>query len=219
MSVLAEIRVVGEGVVLRELLDRFPGLELRLQPVVPTENEFMPLLWIRGADPTAVVQTLEAQDTVETAEVVSRDGDQALLEVAWNEEFYRLLAPLVESHARVLEAHAEDGAWTFRLQFQNHEALRTFEEGCSADDVHLDLQRLGDPELTGVEPPLSSAQRDAMSVAYERGYWKVPREVTVAEVADQLGISAQAVSERLRRGINNLVGAHLDHGSEDESEG
>lgn len=42
-------------------------------------------------------------------------------------------------------------------------------------------------------------------LASERGYFDVPRVVTVDELADDLGVSTTSVSERLRRGIDNLV--------------
>jgi hypothetical protein len=42
-------------------------------------------------------------------------------------------------------------------------------------------------------------------VAVEAGYHDIPRTCTTVELADKLGISDQAVTERLRRAIVNLV--------------
>jgi hypothetical protein len=41
--------------------------------------------------------------------------------------------------------------------------------------------------------------------AYEQGYFEVPRSVTVTELADHFGISDNAFSQRLRRGLSALV--------------
>lgn len=41
--------------------------------------------------------------------------------------------------------------------------------------------------------------------AAEAGYFEVPREVSLAELADREGISDVTASERLRRGIGRLV--------------
>jgi predicted DNA binding protein len=37
----------------------------------------------------------------------------------------------------------------------------------------------------------------------------VPRGATLAEIADELGVSNQAVSQRLRRATNTLVGMQM----------
>jgi len=51
---------------------------------------------------------------------------------------------------------------------------------------------------------LTSAQEESLRRAFEMGYFEVPREVTAAEVASDLGISTTAFSERLHRAQNSL---------------
>lgn len=46
---------------------------------------------------------------------------------------------------------------------------------------------------------LTSAQAEALSAAYEMGYFTVPREATAGDVAAEIGISKSAFGERLRR--------------------
>jgi hypothetical protein len=57
---------------------------------------------------------------------------------------------------------------------------------------------------------LTAAQREAIRAAADRGYFKVPREVSLKELAEQLGVSEQAVSQRLRRGLGNLVAGSVE---------
>jgi predicted DNA binding protein len=45
--------------------------------------------------------------------------------------------------------------------------------------------------------------------AFETGYWKIPRESHLEDIADRIGISDQAISERLRRGCSSLVEAYV----------
>ncbi|GAA5059049.1 helix-turn-helix domain-containing protein [Haladaptatus pallidirubidus] len=52
---------------------------------------------------------------------------------------------------------------------------------------------------------LTAAQRDALVAAVEHGYYRIPRDIALEDLADSLGISRQAASERLRRGIEQLV--------------
>ena len=54
----------------------------------------------------------------------------------------------------------------------------------------------------------SGAESDSVELvltAAEAGYFEVPREVSLAELADREGISDVTASERLRRGIGRFV--------------
>ena len=53
------------------------------------------------------------------------------------------------------------------------------------------------------------AQRSALVTALEMGYFDVPRQVELADVAAELDLSPNAVSERIRRGEANLFRSAL----------
>jgi len=53
---------------------------------------------------------------------------------------------------------------------------------------------------------MTDAQREALVTAHEMGYFDVPRNATLADVADELGVAPPSLSERLRRAQSHLVG-------------
>ncbi|WP_129114293.1 helix-turn-helix domain-containing protein [Halegenticoccus tardaugens] len=61
--------------------------------------------------------------------------------------------------------------------------------------------------LDDVLPALTSRQREVFAVAYERGYYRIPREVSTASIADAVGVERRTAEEHLRRAENKLVGA------------
>lgn len=65
------------------------------------------------------------------------------------------------------------------------------------------LSQVGEPESSG--EGLTDCQQEALRTAYERGYFEVPRQTSLEDVAAELGISASSVSERLRRAQTQLV--------------
>lgn len=65
------------------------------------------------------------------------------------------------------------------------------------------LTREGDAEPPG--DGLTDRQREALRIAYERGYFDIPRKASLDDVADELGVSASSVSERLRRAQTQLI--------------
>lgn len=46
---------------------------------------------------------------------------------------------------------------------------------------------------------LTTRQRETLRLAADRCYFEIPRRATLADLADELGVSDQAISERLRR--------------------
>lgn len=58
------------------------------------------------------------------------------------------------------------------------------------------------------EPPgdgLTDRQHEALRIAYERGYFDIPRRASLEEVAEELDIAPSSVSERLRRAQTRLI--------------
>lgn len=58
------------------------------------------------------------------------------------------------------------------------------------------------------EPPgdgLTDQQYEALRIAYERGYFDIPRHASLEDIAAELEISASSVSERLRRAQTELI--------------
>ncbi|WP_435155835.1 helix-turn-helix domain-containing protein [Haladaptatus sp. DFWS20] len=52
---------------------------------------------------------------------------------------------------------------------------------------------------------LSPRQQEALVVAHEMGYYRIPRETTTTEIADEMGIERRTLEEHLRRAENKLV--------------
>lgn len=57
---------------------------------------------------------------------------------------------------------------------------------------------------------LTGPEEDTLRAAREMGYYNLPRKIGVRDVARRVGVSASAVSYRLRVAEAKLVGAHLD---------
>ena len=66
---------------------------------------------------------------------------------------------------------------------------------------------------------LTDSQYRALVLAASRGYYEVPKAVTLAELAEEIGVSHQALSEQLRRGTGALVEDVLSVGASLEAEG
>jgi len=65
--------------------------------------------------------------------------------------------------------------------------------------------------------PLTDKQLEVLNAALEHGYYECPRETQLKELADEIGISHQALSERMRRANKQLALAALKSQSDSGS--
>ena len=90
--------------------------------------------------------------------------------------------------------------------------------------IDVEIEQLGsyDPASGRPVAALTERQREVLTTAVDAGYYEVPREVTYADVAGELGCSAGAVGQHLRRIESQIVpmiavdSGPVDGGPDDE---
>lgn len=218
MSVIAEFTVPATGFALGRLLEIRPGIDVRLETMVPTGEAIMPYFRVSSDDAAGVEKALRDDPLVTSVEIVDEVDDDALFRVAWSTDIDGLVDALLDTEAVVLRAVGTGKDWEMELRFSDYDALSTFYQGCRQKDIDIDLDRIHDSvDNTGgrtVEYGLSPDQREALLTALEEGYFSVPRETTLVELGEQMDISDSAVSQRLRRGFSKLLAATLSDTAE-----
>jgi predicted DNA binding protein len=207
MSVIAEFSIEANQFLLGKIIAEFPSVAVEIERVVPTGSRVMPYIWGYGAELDEFVTATQEHPNVKSITAIDRADDQALYKIEWQGPTEQLIAGIAETTATVLEAHSDD-MWTFKIRFEDNEGLAAFSEYCSSHEIEYQLDRvstLADSGYFKQSYALTEAQYEALSLAVERGYFEIPREITYGELADQLDISEQAVSERVRRGTNKML--------------
>lgn len=207
MSVILEFTVAGTGFALGDVLSGSPDMHLELERIVPTGTQVMPFVWATGQGQEAFAERVRNHPRVEEFVTLDRQDDSGLYRIDWEDPPADLIEGIVRSEATVLEARG-DGEWTFRLRFADAEDLSAFHEYCTRRDIDIFVVRtygfgedLDDPR----EFDLTEEQREALVLALRRGYFATPSETTLEALADELGISRQALSNRIRRGNERVL--------------
>lgn len=203
MSVPAEDFALGPSVTA-------DGGRLWLERVVPLGDAFVPYVWASGWSEEVVEGALREAAAVESCAVVDRTTDGLLIRVEWSNRTGGFLDAVVASGATVLEGVGERSVWRFRLRFDDDEDLAACYRECAERGVPVEVERVYGPEArpnVGVVSALTETQRETLAVALDEGYFEVPRRITLVELADELGVSDTAVSQRLRRGLVALLRA------------
>jgi predicted DNA binding protein len=154
---------------------------------------------ILAADPSV-------EDIVETEEF----DREKYYQVEWTDEIEDRVNAYIDKEGSILEAEASAEGWQVHIRFANRDQFDTFRDTLSGRDhsfTLLDLTEPGSPRQTFGS--LTPDQRDGLVAALEAGYFSVPRETTIQELADELETSHQALSELLRRGTEKLIDGML----------
>lgn len=218
MSVIADIVIPADEFALGALLEVRPGVQVRLESMIPTGEAVVPYLWVRSPDADSVERALREAEGVEDVTVVDRTDDETLFRVDWVEDIDGFIGAIRATDAAVLAAQGHGDHWSFNLRFPEYGALSTFYRDAIDKGLDVRLEGVHDPTGSGSmeEFGLSAEQREALRVALDAGYFAVPRGVTMVELGEKLGISDSAASQRLRRGLSNVLSATITGESSDD---
>ena len=215
MSVLAEFVIPADEFVLTDTLTSNPDVRIEIKRVVGGTEFVTPYFWATGAGLESFEDDLRDDPT--TKEVLTLEenhDDERFYRVMWRSSVPNLVEAVSDAKATILEAvNNVDGMWEAKILFPDREALSELHDYCLENDFSVRLERVYQPENPQEQATygVTEKQQDALEAAYEMGYFVVPREHTLTEIAAALGISRNALSNRLRRGHQNLLTNTLIH--------
>ncbi|MFD1644151.1 helix-turn-helix domain-containing protein [Haloarchaeobius litoreus] len=206
------------------LLDRavsaVPDISLDIEkldssPTVPLRVVF----WARSESFDEFEDALALDSTVEEYTVLATEHSKRLYSVVVPEHVpcVELYARSVDLHGVVIGASCNSAGWTMEMLFPDRDAFSSFRHACEEADLSVTVGSIhsGQVDRTTADADLTPPQREILSRAVEVGYFDIPRETTLRGLGDEVGVSGQAASERLRRGMETLVREsltdHLDH--------
>ena len=207
MSVIVELTLAQEDFELGRILTLGEGPHITLETFVPLGDRPVPFFSIADERCTAFESRIDEHPVVNDIVEVERDGGVSLLALDWEPSPDPLFDSLLETNGHIVGGMGSDGHWTFRLRFLSYDAFATFERQCRDADLDFRLERLYRPTRPEAGPwyGLTVRQRDTLIRAVQGGYYSIPRGIATEELADEFGISDQAVTERLRRAIHTLT--------------
>lgn len=208
MGVILEFTIQDGNFVLGQELSGEPGvMHFELERIVPTGDSMLPFFWATGEDHEAFAKRVKADPTVQAVHELDRIGRRRLYRIEWAEIPTSLLLGIIQSDAVLLEASGDE-YWIFRLRFQDHAKLSAFHNYVIEHEIPIHIERTYTmtEEIEGGHLfDLTQDQREALIIALQRGYFETPAEVTLSELAKELGVTKQSLSTRIRRGNQRIL--------------
>lgn len=175
---------------------------------VPVDGE--PHQYLRVTD-TGDLDAFETavgdDDRISGFESIDQTASQPLYHIEW--EVPPPCPSLYRSDLLIERANGTPDEWIFRIRATDGEPLRAVQRDCHELGVRFDVRRLDRSSPTAISDRygLTPGQREALVVAFEEGFFEVPRETNLVEIGERLGVSGQAASERLRRAERKIIRA------------
>ncbi|WP_435101540.1 helix-turn-helix domain-containing protein [Halarchaeum sp. P4] len=207
MSVIADVEVAATSFELGRALTVPGRADVELEEMVPLEHAVVPLFWLNATSAAEFVASVEANENVEDLAVVEEEHGRTLYSLQWDARDDRLLGAIPDHDGYLLSATGSETTWLFQVRFPDHDAFEAFCDQCSDNYIDYDVRSLYHSTRpdSGRWYGLTEQQYETLLLAHERGYYDIPRQVTTRELAAELGISDQAVTERLRRAIRTFT--------------
>ena len=209
MTVLADYRFAADDLALGRVAP--PDVTVEVDRVFEESETIVGYAWVHGDGVERFRTALADQRVVEAVRPVFKESDRRLFRGEYRDDSDGLLATLLDHDADVLEAAGGDERWRVVLEFPDADRLAHFHQSVAgAPSFSPDLRCVyGATHPTTADAELTERQRETLVTAYRRGYYDIPREITLVDLAAELDISDQAVSERLRRGEAKIVHERL----------
>jgi hypothetical protein len=219
-AVLVTTSLPCEEFVLSETLSRVPDASFRGETTIESGASVLPLLWARSRRQDELDAALREDPTTESVTRLTDRGDTRLYRVSWANGVQFPVDLLTADGATILDVGVNAEAWTVRMLFPSRSALGSTVDRCEEYGLSVELRKLG---RVGGDGPgqydLTATQYDSLRLAAERGYYQIPRQSKLDDLADEADVSHQAYSERLRRATGSLVEQTLLDTSESTDEG
>ncbi|GGO01406.1 MULTISPECIES: helix-turn-helix domain-containing protein [Haloarcula] len=207
MPTIVSGTVPASDLALNHSLEALPELLFEVERIVTSgDDALMPMLWVRGSSRAEIEATLEEDPTVDEVTLLGDFDDECLFRMEWVSRIDLIMQMLTNSEATVLDAVGQGDRWKVRVLYPRRSLFSKTHDFCTEHGVEFEVSSIRElDEGPAGRYGLTSAQYEVLSEASRQGYFKVPREVSLSELADDLDISHQAASERLRRATDALV--------------
>jgi hypothetical protein len=212
VTVFVEVSLDPAAFEYGDLLAPPAGADITVLELVPSGSTVRAYVWLQDGpgDRTAFERRVEGDDRVAGLTRLDDHDGWRLYRLSWVQQPTGILAMIPDAEATLLQASGTADGWRFKLQFPGYDAVTAFIQALTEAGVSFRLGPISEGDKvvpSGVD--LTESQHEALVLARANGYFEKSRGITQEELGEALGITRQAVSYRLRGGIQSLIDATI----------
>lgn len=193
---------LSEDLWVYEVSTSFPEATLRLLTGVPRGDHALELGEVQAENPSAVTDVISSHPDITAYDKLYAGERRVIARYKANERgLYEFLWE--SSLPPEFPVIAENG----EMEFDVTATQQQFEAfGQVLDETGRQYELLTLVHTDDRDNLLTDRQRECLIVAQREGYFQVPRECTLEDIADTLDVDKSTASETIRRGTARVVG-------------
>ncbi|MFW6436163.1 MAG: helix-turn-helix domain-containing protein [Halococcoides sp.] len=178
-----------------ELTRSHPSARFRVLGAVGDDDEGTAIAIVEADDPAAIVEAMKERDAVSQVDLLQRGGEEVVVQFSTGDH---LLLQSARGSGVPIEMPVEiaDGRATIEVTGPQ-DRLSMLADQFEAVGVEYTVERLR--QEISPSSMLTDRQRTLVREAVAAGYYDVPRDCTLTDLADRVGLAKSTVSETLHR--------------------
>ncbi len=206
---MAQARLLAQlpdGPWVSEVSREFPDARFQVLTATPGDGAGFALVRITAPDVDAILDAMEAHDTLAEVSVMAADEGMVTVQI---EAGAPLLLVAAQQSGIPIEMPVEIQNGIARIDVTGeHDRVAEFGKQLRAMGLEFDVEYV--QQRTNPGGSLTERQRELLFAAVELGYYDVPRECTLTELAEHVGIAKSTCSETLQRVERTIVREFVD---------
>lgn len=201
---------VPEDVWIGELSRRYPEALFSVLSALPDRGSGVGLVEITSEHLPTLLEDVRGYESVTDLDVLSHHGETALVQFQTSSP---LLLSAVQDSGIPLEMPFDlvDGEATWEITAPQ-DALSTLGRQLEEFGIPFHVERI--EQTVRPDQLLTDTQRELITTAVDVGYYDTPRECSLTQLADEVGLAKSTCSETLHRAEERVVKAFLDEGED-----
>lgn len=207
MSIFVEFDLPTSAFALEETLVSIPDAVIEVERVVAAEELLTPYFWVANVSGDEFEAAAETDPSIRQVHRLDVFEEATLYRAEWTQNIESIVYAYTQVGAVILSATGQKDIWEVQLRFDDHDQLTKFQTYCAENGITFQINRLYEVSHphTGRQYGLTEKQYEALVMSWKAGLFESPAETTLTEVAAELGISQQALSQRMRNGYDALI--------------
>ncbi|WP_245742204.1 helix-turn-helix domain-containing protein [Natrinema salaciae] len=192
-----------ESLWIHEISTAYPDTTFRVSSVLPGADVAIGVVELTAPNPVPILAAIDERSDIRDLELLWKHDETALLQVETSNP--SVLAPMQQAGVPMETPFAvEDGVVTWELT-TSADRLSTLGDAFDERGVEYRLEYVHAVDASRAENPLTDRQREVFLTALEAGYYDVPREATLTDVASALGVTKSTCSDVLHRAESTIA--------------
>lgn len=194
---------IPAGTWIHEVSTEHPTIAFTVVTAIAGDDSAIGQLEIGATDPVPVLASLNERSDVVTVDLLYTDETVALVQLETSNPF--MLVPAWRAGVPLrLPFEIRDGVATWELTTSS-DRLAALGDQLDGLDISYTIDHVREIGSTRADQLLTDRQQEVLTTAIQRGYYETPREMTLTELADVLGVAKASCSDVLHRAERNVL--------------